>query len=158
MESIVRDIRLTLRGLTRNPGFTAMAVLTLAIGIGATTTTFSAVYGVLLRPLPFPSADRLARIVQAMPALRAALPVIAAHHERQDGSGYPGNLEGDAIPRIARAFQVVDAYEALTCGRSYRARRSHGDAIAEIVASSGRQHDPEAVRALAALGEQSLTR
>lgn len=103
-----------------------------------------------------PSAG--ARIVEAMPSLRAALPVISAHHERQDGSGYPGNLQGDAIPPVARAFQVVDAYEALTCGRSYRARRSHGDAIAELVAGAGRHHDPEAVRALAALGEPALTR
>lgn len=99
-----------------------------------------------------------ARIVSAMPALRAALPIISAHHERQDGTGYPARLEGAAIPRIARAFQVVDAYDALTAGRSYRARRTHADAIAELTAGSGHHHDAEAVRALASLGEAGLTR
>ena len=64
MESLLRDLRLAIRSLARNPGFTAVSVLTLALGIGATTTVFSVVYGVLFRPLPFPGADRLVQIVQ----------------------------------------------------------------------------------------------
>ena len=64
MESLLRDVRLAIRSLARNPGFTAVSVLTLALGIGATTTVFSVVYGVLFRPLPFPGADRLVQIVQ----------------------------------------------------------------------------------------------
>ena len=64
MESLLRDFRIAIRGLTRNPGFTAAAVITLALGIGATTSVFSVVYGVLLRPLPFPGADRFVEIVQ----------------------------------------------------------------------------------------------
>jgi len=66
MEFVTRDLRLAARGLRRNPGFTAVAVVTLALGIGATTTVFSAVYGVLLRPLPFPNAERLVQIVQTL--------------------------------------------------------------------------------------------
>jgi putative ABC transport system permease protein len=66
MESLFRDLRLAIRSLARNPGFTAVGVLTLALGIGATTAVFSVVYGVLLRPLPFPRADRLVQIVQLM--------------------------------------------------------------------------------------------
>jgi putative ABC transport system permease protein len=66
MESLLRDFRIAIRGLTRNPGFTAVAVITLALGIGATTTVFSVVYGVLYRPLPFPQADRLVQIVQLL--------------------------------------------------------------------------------------------
>jgi putative ABC transport system permease protein len=66
MESLLRDIRLAVRGLGRSPGFAAVAVLTLALGIGATTTVFSVVYGVLLRPLPFPGADRLVQVVQVL--------------------------------------------------------------------------------------------
>ena len=58
MESLLRDLRLAIRSLARNPGFTAVSVLTLALGIGATTAVFSVVYGVLFRPLPFPDADR----------------------------------------------------------------------------------------------------
>ncbi len=66
MESLLRDFRIAIRGLARNPGFTAVAVITLALGIGATTSVFSVVYGVLLRPLPFPGADRFVEIVQVV--------------------------------------------------------------------------------------------
>lgn len=98
-----------------------------------------------------------ARIVSEMPALRSAIPVIAAHHERQDGEGYPAGLGGEAIPRAARAFQVVDAYDAMTQGRSYTSRRSHGEAVDELAARAGKQHDPEAVGALRTLGEAGLS-
>ncbi len=94
-----------------------------------------------------------ARIVSEMPALRAALPFIASHHERQDGAGYPFRIGGEEIPKGVRAFQVADAYDSITRGRSYRARRTHGDAIAELRANAGRQHDADAVRALESLGE-----
>jgi putative ABC transport system permease protein len=57
-----RDFRFGLRMLRRNPGFTAVAVLTLAIGIGANTAVFSVVDGVILRPLPFPEPDRIVRL------------------------------------------------------------------------------------------------
>jgi hypothetical protein len=64
MEGLLRDLGLAVRGLRRSPGFAA--VPTLALGIGATTTVFSVVYGVLLRPLPFPSADRFVEIIQVV--------------------------------------------------------------------------------------------
>src|SRR5688572_21504669 len=62
----LRDFRYAARGLGRAPGFAAAAVLTLALGIGATTTVFSVVYGVLFRPLPFPNAERLVQVVQLL--------------------------------------------------------------------------------------------
>jgi predicted permease len=68
MESLLRDFRIAVRGLIRNPGFSAVAIVTLALGIGATTSVFSVVYGVLFRPLPFPGADRLVQIVQVTEA------------------------------------------------------------------------------------------
>jgi predicted permease len=59
MRTLVQDLRYGLRLLARNPGFTAVAVLTLALGIGATTAVFSVVDRVLFRSLPYPEADRL---------------------------------------------------------------------------------------------------
>jgi predicted permease len=63
-----QDLRYALRTLRSNPGFAAVAILTLALGIGATTATFSVVRGVLLQPLPFKDADRIVRIIENVPA------------------------------------------------------------------------------------------
>jgi predicted permease len=63
-DAIAREIRFGVRGCLRNPGFSTIAVLTLGIGIGAATLVFSVVYGVVLRPLAFPSQDRILRLTQ----------------------------------------------------------------------------------------------
>jgi predicted permease len=59
---IAHDIRQAFRLLRRQPGYAAIAILTMALGIGATTSLFSVAYGVLLKPLPWPTADRLVRL------------------------------------------------------------------------------------------------
>jgi len=67
MDSIIRDVRFAFRGLLKHPGFTAIAVIILALGIAATTAIFSVVNGVLLRPMPFPEPERLLVINELNP-------------------------------------------------------------------------------------------
>lgn len=67
LEVLTRDLRLGLRTLTRNPGFTCVAILTIALGIGANTAMFSIVQGVILAPFPFPHADRLVFLWEKRP-------------------------------------------------------------------------------------------
>src|ERR1039458_3064719 len=69
LESAVRNLKYALRGLAKSPAFTATVVLTLALGIGANSAVFSAIYAVLLRPLPFPNSDELVKLAQMTPPL-----------------------------------------------------------------------------------------
>ena len=67
MASFTRDLRYALRMLRKSPGYTSIAMLTLAIGIGANTAIFSFVDGVLLKPLPYPDSDRIVRVMEKPP-------------------------------------------------------------------------------------------
>jgi ribonuclease P protein subunit RPR2 len=92
------------------------------------------------------------QIVARIPYLGGlARQVIAAHHERWDGNGYPRGLAGEDIPLPARIFAVVDAFDAMTNDRPYRKALAVEEALREIRSGAGTQFDPDVVRAFAAL-------
>src|SRR5947207_15827946 len=72
MSQLLHDIRYALRTLRNAPGFAAVAILTLAVGIGANAAIFSFVNGILLNPLPYPTADRIVRVLEKPPGLPTA--------------------------------------------------------------------------------------
>ena len=82
-------------------------------------------------------------------------PIVVAHHERWDGSGYPMGLQGEQIPLIARIVAVADSYEAMTSHRHYQETLSPSQARTELLRCAGSQYDPQIVIAfLAMLDEQ----
>ncbi|HYL09694.1 MAG TPA: ABC transporter permease [Candidatus Acidoferrales bacterium] len=97
VEILLQDIRYGLRMLAKNPGFTVVAVLTLALGIGANTAIFSTINAVLLRPLPFPDSDRLV-LVWATDAGRG---------KEEDDNSYPNFVD---LRDQSKSFEAMAAF------------------------------------------------
>ena len=98
------DVKIAMRSLWRQPGFMALAVLTLAVGIGANAAIFSAVQAVLLRPLPFPDAHRLVAVFTAGPKLR---PGESSPPDFVDWRGVQTSLAGGLAALTADSFAVT---------------------------------------------------
>lgn len=92
-----------------------------------------------------------ARIVARVPFLTRARDIIAQHHERWDGTGYPYGLAGEQITLGARIFAVADAFDAMTRDRPHRQALSLAEARAELLAGRGTQFDPRVVDAFLGL-------
>ncbi len=97
MSQLIQDLRHAARTLRKNPGFAAVAVLTLALGIGANTAIFSLVDGVLLDPLPYPEPDRIVMVFETRP-------------EPTPGNFSYANFED--LRQRARSFQALAAWGA----------------------------------------------
>lgn len=104
MDTFLQDIRHSLRVLIKNPGFTAVALGTLTLGIGATTAVFGVVNATLLRPLPYPDADRLVRIQEEHPMNR--------------GREMPAFMTSDTLEAWRENPQAIDQIAGYT-GRSF---------------------------------------
>ncbi len=117
MDTLFQDLRYAVRTLAKSPGFTLVAVLTLALGIGANTAIFSAVNGVLLKPLPYPGSDRLVQVMfTGFRGMRFGVSFPELHDLRalwQDFTGVAAvrtqrhNLTGAGDPRDVQAAAVT---------------------------------------------------
>lgn len=104
------------------------------------------------------------QILRGIAFLEGAARVVAQHHEKWDGSGYPLGLSGEEIDVCARIFSVADAFDAITSNRVYRKGKPYEAAAQELDAWAGKQFDPKVVEAFhrvpqqdwADLHEQSL--
>jgi response regulator RpfG family c-di-GMP phosphodiesterase len=112
---------------------------------------------VLEKPGPLTTSEWT--LIQAHPTIGAeilgdvtllqgqGIDVVRLHHERWDGSGYPYGLAGEAIPLGARIFALADTLDAMTSDRPYRRALSWDEATEEILGQTGRQFDPQVVKA-----------
>src|SRR5437762_8692606 len=153
MLTIWQDLRYAARMLGKYPGFTAVAVLTLALGIGANTAIFTVVYGVLLRPLPFPEPDRIVQLAEAYQGQSDEMDLTSNQLDHLCEYGQPFehiagytdvgfNLatanEAEHIrgmPVSAEYFQVLGVRPAL--GRGFLREEDHGDGEHVAVLSHG---------------------
>ncbi len=100
--------------------------------------------------------DRLCGDLRALSLVR---PIVRHHHERLDGSGYPDGLKGDAVPLLAQIIAVVDAYDAITTTRPYRAAMSPEHAIDELHEDAGNGRlNPDLVQIFEGAGRALIER
>ncbi|HJT29791.1 MAG TPA: ABC transporter permease [Pyrinomonadaceae bacterium] len=152
METLIKDLRYSIRSLRKRPGFTVIAVLTLSLGIGASTAIFSVVDGVLLRSLPYPDADQIVQLREVNErggrmsfAEPNFLDVRARSHSFQGVAQYSGQLTtvtGGSEPVRAAAYTVsADFFNVLgikpLLGRTFAPEESKAGSAPVAVVSYG---------------------
>ncbi|MEK7385157.1 MAG: HD domain-containing phosphohydrolase [candidate division NC10 bacterium] len=95
-------------------------------------------------------------LIEKIPFLRGAVPIVFAHHEKWDGTGYPRGLRGADIPLGARIFMVVDAFDAMTFDRPYSRAKPFDVAKVEIKRCAGTHFDPAVVESFFRVPEPLL--
>ncbi len=152
MNTFYQDVKYAIRILAKSPGFTAIAILTLALGIGANTALFSVVNGVLLNPLPFPNPHELITVYSKTPTFQessvtylnfldwqkdnGSFSALCAY--RQDdynltGAGEPERMHGRMIS--ADFFPVLQIKPVL--GRAFRPEEDQAGAVPVALISDG---------------------
>lgn len=97
-----------------------------------------------------------ASLLHRIPFLSGAREIVQSHHEKYDGSGYPGGLKGESIPIGARIFAVVDVFDALTTARPYRSADGYRQAAAWLGEQRGSSFDPAVVDAFLKIPYEDL--
>src|ERR1700730_8382065 len=125
MRGLSHDVRFGVRQLRKSPGFTTVAVITLALGIGANTTTFSTVNAMLLRPFPFPHLDRIVTVWETVPKqhddrMNAAPANFRDWSEQSKGfeqlaavQSWDANLTGGNVAQHAEGVRVTSGFFSL---------------------------------------------
>jgi putative ABC transport system permease protein len=132
IETILQDIRYGLRGIRRSPSFSLVVVLTLALGIGANTAIFSVVYAVLLRPLPYPAAERLVWLAEsAARAPEISVTWINFQHWRKESNDFENmagfatadlTMTGRGDATLMHAGVVTSSFFPMTGARPFQGR------------------------------------
>jgi predicted permease len=151
MSTLLQDLRYSIRTLAKSPGFTAIAILTLALGIGANTALFSVVNGVLLSPLPYPQPDRIAALYSRTPNFTHSsisypnfldwqrqnnsftqLAAWRGDSFNMTGAGEPERLRGEMIS--AGFFSILGVQPVI--GRFFTANDDHAGAAPVVILSN----------------------
>jgi putative ABC transport system permease protein len=115
LETLRRDLHYAVRALRKSPGFTTVAVLTLALGIGANTAIFSAVDALMLRPLPFPESNELVRIYSIQKGMFNTF----------------GNPDGPSVPDVQDFAQRSHSFQNIVVYDTWRKNVNFGDAVSQ---------------------------
>ncbi|MGB6780759.1 MAG: ABC transporter permease, partial [Terracidiphilus sp.] len=132
-ETILQDVRYGIRGILRAPAFALIVILTLGVGVGANTAIFSAVYAVLLKPLPFPSGERLVWMGESLPKSEGGISVtwlnfqhwLNENHSFEAMAGFKNadhTLTGRGQAALTHAGVVTSQFFALTGSRAMLGR------------------------------------